>query len=116
MASLFAVASIDKFAGGMGTVAARFIDIFKDSWLPLPLVTLHAHLIAWAEALIAIWLLSGYRLKNAWIFTAFILISLAFGMTVVKQYQVASENYLYVFLACVGLYFSQHDKLVIKGK
>ena len=110
IASLFAVAAIDKFMGGMDDVVVRFVDMFKNTWLPEPLVALHARLIPWVESVIAIWLLLGVRLKEAWIVTALTLISLAFGMVVARQYATASENYLYVLMACVGLYFSEFDQ------
>ena len=108
--SLFATAAIGKFVDGLGTIVTGFTELFKDTWIPTPLVILHARLIPWLEALIAIWLLLGVRLKEAWVLTALTLISLAFGMVVLKQAATASANYIYVFMACVGLYFSQFDQ------
>ena len=105
--SLFAVASVGKFAGGLDAVAAQFSEMFKGSFLPLPLVVFYARLLPFLEALIAVWLLLGIFLKEAWIFTAAILISLAFG--IVAAHQNAADNYMYVLMACVGLYFSEFD-------
>ena len=105
--SLFAVASAGKFVGGLNAVAAQFSEMFKGTFLPLPLVILYARLIPFLEAIIAIWLLMGIRLKEAWIFTAIILISLAFGLVIGRQN--AADNYMYVLIACVGLYFSEFD-------
>ncbi len=109
MASLFAVAAFDKFHGGLNGVVTSFTEMFKDSFLPLPLVALYARLIPFVETVIALWLILGIRLKAAWIFTAFTLISLAFGMVVARQGQTAAENYVYVLMACAGLYFSEFD-------
>ena len=118
IASLFAVAAAGKFIGGIDGVVASFTSMFKDTFLPSPLVALYARVIPWVEAAIAIWLILGVRLKEAWIFTAFTLISLAFGMVVARQGTTASENYVYVLIACVGLYFSEFDKCTFgrKGK
>ncbi len=113
MASLFAVAALSKFVGGLEGVVVSFTGMFKDSFLPSPLVALYARMIPWVEAAIAIWLILGVRLKEAWIFTAFILISLAFGMVVAHQGTTASENYIYVLIACIGLYFSEFDKCTV---
>lgn len=113
VASLFAVAAADKFIGGLDGVVMRFTGMFKDTFLPSPLIALYARTIPWVEATIAVWLILGVRLKEAWILTAFTLISLAFGMVVAHQYTTASENYIYVLIACVGLYFSEFDKCIL---
>ena len=109
MVSLFAVAAAGKFMGGIDGVITNITGMFKDTWLPGPLVALYARLLPWAEALIALWLLSGIRLKEAWVFTAVTLISLAFGLIVAKQ-PTAADVYIYILTACAGLYFSEFDK------
>ena len=108
IASLFAVAAADKFLGGLNGVVTSFTEMFKNSFLPLPLVVLYARLIPWVEALIALWLLVGIRLKAAWILTAFTFISLAFGLVVAHQ-PTAASIYTYVLISCAGLYFSEFD-------
>ena len=116
MASLFAVAAAGKFSGGLDAVVMQFTGMFKDTFLPSPLIALYARVIPWVEAAIAIWLIVGVRLKEAWILTAFTLISLAFGMVVAHQGTIASENYIYVLIACVGLYFSEFDQCTFGRK
>ena len=116
MASLFAVAAIGKFVGGIGATVTRFEEIYKATWLPLWMVTPYAHTIAFAEVIVAVWLLSGYKLKEAWIFTAAVLISLAFGMAVAQQYATAADNYIYVVISCLGLYLSRYDCCVLGKK
>src|SRR3989338_316925 len=105
VAVLFGVAAYDKFAGGLENVVVNFQAMFKDTWLPMPLVVLHARLTPWIEAVIALWLLSGIKLKCAWTLTALFTISLAFGMLVAKQGAVVANIYVYILLCCVGLYF-----------
>ena len=114
MAALFGVAAISKFLGGIGSTVQTFQGMFKTTWLPLALVTPYAYVIAFAEALIAIWLLSGYKLRAAWIFTAFVLISLAFGLTVAQQS--SADLYVYIVIACLGVYLSRYDHCGIGGK
>ena len=109
MASLFAMAALGKFTMGLDNVAGMITGMFKNTFLPGWLLTPYAYGIAFAEALIAVWLLVGIKLREAWIFTAFVCISLAFGMVVAKQGTTASENYIYVLMACAGLYFSRYD-------
>lgn len=115
IASLFAVAAVAKFQAGLGTTAQYFVKVFEQTWLPAPLVALHAVLIPYFEVLIPIWLLLGIRLKAAWIFAALVSLSLAFGMAVVRGYGVAADNYFYVFLCCFGIYFSGYDRFSIDG-
>ena len=116
MISLFAPAAADKFMGGLDNVVVRFTTMFQDTLLPNSLVVLHARLIPWAESLLVIWLLVGFRLRAGWIYTAFVSLSLAFGMVVAKQYAIAMGNYVYVVIACMGIYFSRYDQCVIGGK
>ena len=108
MASLFGVAALSKFMGGVEVTANYIQGMFKGSFLPATLVTPYAYALPFAEALVALWLLSGIKLRAAWIFTAFVLISLAFGLVVAKQ-PTAADVYLYVVIACIGLYFSRYD-------
>ena len=116
VASLFAAAAIAKFQGGLESVVGYFQSAFKDTWLPPALVTLHARLVPYIEAIIPIWLVSGFRLKLGWVATALFMVTLAFGMMVAKQYAVAADNYRYVLICCAGLYFSQFDHVRFLGK
>ena len=111
--SIFAAAVAGKIQMGFGGVAPMFQQLFKDTWPPMPLVTLHAHLTPWLEILLPLWLLSGFRLRAAWFVSTLFMILLAFGMMVAKNFPVAASNYFYVLLFCAGLYFSEWDKLQI---
>lgn len=115
MASLFAVAAVSKFVGGLEGVVGQITGMFKDTFLPSPLVALYARILPWVEALIAVWLVVGIRLKAAWILTAFTLISLAFGLIVARQ-ETAFQVYLYILMACAGLYFSEFDQCILGWK
>jgi len=115
VASLFIAAVIPKYLSGFDAIAGSIQGAFKDSWLPASLVMLHARIIPYIETLIPVWLIVGYQLRYAWLVTGLFLTSLAFGMLVVQQGAVAGTNYLYVLLACAGLYFSPLDRLSVDG-
>ena len=42
MAALFVGAAVPKFQHGLGSIVGAFQGMFKESWLPISLVTLHA--------------------------------------------------------------------------
>lgn len=118
LASLFLSAAVGKLKGGTesirGTVA-YFQTTFAETWLPGPLVTLHGYATPFVEALIAAWLIVGYRLRVAWVLTGLFTISLAFGMAVARKHDVAANNYNYVLLCAAGLYFSRFDRFSLDG-
>lgn len=111
VASIFIAAVVGKFQMGFGQMVPMFQGMFKETWLPGSMVTIYATVLPWLELLIPVWLLSGFRLKCAWLFTGLVLISLAFGMMVAKNIPVATGNYMFVLMCCAGLYFSSFDCL-----
>lgn len=113
MAVLFGTAAFGKFAGGFGNYAAFMMNMFKDTSLPGWLLAPYINVLPFAESLIAIWLLTGIRLRAAWIFTAFVLLSLGFGTMVAKQVAIVSANYIYMMIACLGIYLSKYDGCVL---
>lgn len=111
VASLFGAAAIAKFSSGNPEgLVSYFQSTFQETWLPAGLVTLYAKLVPYIEALIPIWLLSGYKLKLGWFVTSIFMVSLAFGLVVAKS-PGAADNYMYVLVCCAGLYFSQFDSV-----
>lgn len=116
VASLFFAAAVRKLQGGMETIqkTARFFQAtFENTWLPARLVNIHAYATPFVEALIVIWLISGFRLKAGWVFTALFMTSLAFGMSVVGRFDTAADNYIYVLICCAGLLLSRYDRVQI---
>lgn len=116
MASLFLGAALIKVQGGIDGSIAYYMSMFEKSILPLSLVKIHASIIIFVEFGLALWLISGYKLKAAWIASAFTLISLAFGMIFVYKFDVASDNYLYVLISGLGLLLTPYDKFQIGVK
>ncbi|HNQ22066.1 MAG TPA: hypothetical protein PKK06_03130 [Phycisphaerae bacterium] len=113
VASLFLSAAVSKWKGGWESVRGTvvyFQNAFAQTWLPAPLVTLHGYLTPFVEASIVVWLLIGWRLRIAWVYTSVFMISLAFGMSVAGKHDVAAQNFNYVLICCVGLYLSRFDR------
>ena len=113
MASLFFAAAVPKLKGGSASIHATvdyFQKLFAQTWLPGPLVTLQAYITPFAEAILSIWLVVGWRLRLAWFITGLYTIALAFGMAVAGKHDVAANNYLYVLIAAIGLYLSPFDR------
>lgn len=111
--SLFFAACVGKLKGGMTSVrgvVGFFQQTFAQTWLPMGLVTLHAYMTPFMEALISLWLLTGYRLRVGWTVTTLFMISLAFGMSVAGKIDTAAHNFNYVLICCAGLYFSRFDR------
>lgn len=109
------LAGLGKFLGGLDATTASITGMFKDTFLPAGLVSLYATILPFAELGVGLWLISGAKLKDAWFFTALLLVSLAFGLLVAKQN--ASDIFIYILTACAGLHFSAQDTCcLIKGK
>jgi hypothetical protein len=112
LGSLFLSAAISKLPGGVSGTVAFYSKLFEHSLLPGFLVTAHATVIIGVEFILAAWLLSGYRLALAWKATAAVLLSLAVGMIFAGKTDSASDNYVYIALALVGLLTSRFDRWV----
>lgn len=116
--SLFLSAAVGKLSGGLASIRGTvgyFQATFAETWLPPALVTMHGWLTPFVEALIAVWLIVGYRLRIGWILTCLFAISLAFGMAVAKKHDVAANNYGYVLICAAGLYCSRYDRFSVDG-
>lgn len=107
---LFLGAAIIKVQGGIDGSIAYYMSMFKNSIFPEFLVKIHASMIMFLEFALAIWLISGFKLRYAWIASALTLISLAFGMIFVYKFDVVSDNFIYVLIACLGIYIEPYDK------
>lgn len=114
MGTLFLGAAIIKVKGGIDGNIAYYLSIFEKSIFPQFLVKIHASIIMFVEFLLALWLFSGFKLKEAWIASAVTLISLAFGMIFVYKFDVVSDNYIYVLMTALGLFLTPYDNFRIK--
>jgi methylamine utilization protein MauE len=114
--TLFLCAAIVKTPLGIPGIIAYYSSLLDKSLLPAFLVKIHAALILFLEFGLAFWLLSGWQLRLAWKVAGLALISLAVGMIFAGKYDVASDNYIYVFLCAVGLVASPFDRWVVRSK
>lgn len=116
MGTLFLGAAIIKIPGGTEGTVSYYMSMFEKSMLPVFLVKMHASVILFVELGLALWLLSGHKLKAAWLASALTLISLAFGMIFVHKFDVVSDNYVYVLISGVGYILASYDQLTLGGK
>lgn len=111
--SLFVGAGLTKLPGGISGTVGYYSSLFENSLLPGALVRAHASVIMIVELGLGVWLLSGYRLPAAWKAASLLLLSLAVGMLFAGKFDVANDNYLYLFLATAGLVVSRFDRWVV---
>jgi len=112
--SLFLGAAIIKVKGGIDGSITYYNSMFKSSIFPIFLVNAHASIIMFLEFILAIWLFSGVKLKQAWITSGITLITLAFGMIFVYKFDVVSDNYIYVLITCLGILLTPYDTYRLK--
>lgn len=113
MAVVFAVAAAHKFVAGMPEVAEQFESHFRETWLPLFLVRPFGYSIAFIEAILALWLLTGFRLVLGWLLSGLLMVVLIFGLFVAREYSVAADNAIYLMVIVAGLCLCHYDKLRI---
>lgn len=112
--SLFLGAGIIKISGGVDGSIAYYMSMFEKSIFPIFLVKIHASVIMFVELLLGVWLLSGIKLRFAWIASIITLLSLAFGMIFTYKFDVVSDNYIYVALSCLGILLEPYDHYRLK--
>jgi hypothetical protein len=114
--SLFLSAAIVKTPMGIPGIIAYYSAAFEKSIFPHFLVVAHASLILFFEYGMAVWLFSGFKLSLAWKAAALLLVTLAIGMIFAGKYDVAGQNYVYVFISVIGLLLSPFDCWVAGGR
>lgn len=108
--TLFLGAGIIKISGGIEGSISYYMSMFEKTIFPIFLVKAHASIIMILELFLAVWLISGIKIKYAWIASALTLLSLAFGMIFTYKFDVASDNYIYVLITGIGILLSPYDK------
>jgi hypothetical protein len=114
--SLFLCAAIVKTPMGIPGIIAYYSSAFEKSIFPHFLIVVHASLILFFEYGMALWLFSGFKLSLAWKAAALLLVSLAIGMIFAGKYDVAGQNYVYVFISVIGLLLSPFDRWVVGAR
>ncbi len=111
IACLFGIAGLNKIIDGPGTFVEYARDYLQGSWMPTPLVEAYPWVMPFAQLAIAIWLVSGYRLRVAWITVSFYTLTIAVGSEIAGRYGAGANAYLFLGLCCTGLWFSRSDRL-----
>lgn len=109
MAVLFAVNAVNKFMGSRQVVLDRMQAMFDQSGLPVGIVLAVTSVLPFVELGIALWLLSGFGLRGAWIAASALVITVGAGLLFVEQYGMAADHFQLVLLAGAGLATLRHD-------
>ncbi|MDT8389347.1 MAG: hypothetical protein RRC34_02440 [Lentisphaeria bacterium] len=104
-----------KVTGGVGVSVERMRQLFADTGTPAWLVTGQAWIVPYLEVAIAIWLLTGYKLRGAFITSALLILNFCGAMKILGNGDVVANNSLFVLLCCVGLFFCHRDRWSIDG-
>jgi hypothetical protein len=88
-----------KWLGGPAGFIGHIQEQFAATWVPGILVLIMAWGILIAEPLLGLWLITGKCQRLAWLATAKLMFLLLFGMTILKNYQTVSQNWIYCVFA-----------------
>ena len=105
---LFFVGLLKWINGATGFIE-HIEGAFSQTFLPAPSITLTAWLILFAEPLLGLALLIGYKPRAAWTLTALLMFMLLFGQTVLQNGDAISSIWHYLILAIVCAAFSQPE-------
>jgi len=108
---LFFFAGLGKFLGEGGASAwsQGMSSGFSESYLPSFMVLPFAYVLPYVEVALGLVLVAGLFTQLTFLIAGLLLIALALGMVVQAQYGVAANNFNYVLMAAVGLWFSSND-------
>jgi len=91
-------------AMGPSTFVGYITTEFDKTWSPHLLNALLAWLILFAEPLLAVFILSGWKARLAWTLTAWLMFMLTLGQTILmKPDVIANWQYLVLTLTCAAL-------------
>ena len=115
---LFVVAFVGKLKGETGyslanlnIVSQGILENFdKNTFLPRILLLPYCYALPWVEIIVGVALLLGIKTQCALTVFGFTMVSLAFGMLLVKQTDVAANNSIYLFLGVFALYLSPYNR------
>ena len=109
------LSGVRKVAAGVGQSVERMQEAFAGTGTPMWLVTGQSWVVPYLEIVIGIWLLTGYKLRAAFITSALLTLNFCAAMKILGKGDVVANNSLYVLLCCVGLYFCQRDRWSLDG-
>ena len=101
---------LNKWIGGASGFVGYITKQFAETWAPEPLTLALAWIILIAEPLLGLWLITGKKLRLAWIATAKLMFMLMFGKTLLQDYPGVADNWQYLALALVCASFAPAEK------
>jgi thiosulfate dehydrogenase [quinone] large subunit len=110
---LFFFVGLDKFLAPIGAagVSQKLAAGFHTTNLPAFLAVPFLHMLPYVEVTLGAVLVIGIFTQEALAASGLLLISLAFGKIFEQDYATVANNFNYVLLAAVGLYFASRDNL-----
>lgn len=119
---LFVIAFIGKLKGETNGYSLANLTAFsqgtlenfsKNTFLPRLLLAPYCYALPWLELILGTVLLLGIKTRLTLIAYGLIMISLWFGMLLLKQHSVAAGNSFYFFLVLVALYFAPYNRFAL---
>ncbi len=107
---LFFVTARNQMEYGYYAISSKMKSMFQ-GLLPYSTIDFAAKTICLTQIILALWILSGIRLRAAWFCSGIFMVSLCFGLLILKQYNHVYGNYIYLLFICAGLAVSKHDRL-----
>lgn len=119
---LFVVAFIGKLKGEVtgyslanltGFSKGTLENFSQNTFLPRLLLAPYCYSLPWIELILGTSLLLGIKTRLTLTVYGLTMISLWFGMLLLKQHSVAANNAFYFFLIIVALYFAPYNRFAL---
>ena len=100
---LFFVAALNKFFGpGLNGFKGYIANQFAETWLPNFLLVPYAYMVPFAELILGALLVIGLFTRQIVLLSAFLMVSLMFGMVLLKEYATVANNAQYAVFLCLA--------------
>ncbi len=95
--------------------AAGNIENFSKTWLPGILLYPFSYSLPFVELILGALLIIGFRTRLVLFATGILLLHLVFGMVLLQQSQVVSQNLIYLFIVAFALSISRYNRFSVDG-
>jgi thiosulfate dehydrogenase [quinone] large subunit len=124
LAYLFLRASIGLSFFGHGLVRIPKLFVFRDwmvgsfakSMLPEPITYAFATILPFAELLIGLLIISGWRIRIGLLSGAILVCTLIFGSCLIENWEAVSAQLIYAIILFVLLCFAAHNRYAFGSK
>ena len=95
----------------LAVVSQSILENFdKNTFLPRLMLVPYCYALPWVEIIVGIALLLGIKTRCALTVFGLTMVSLCFGMLLLKQSDVVANNSFYLFLGVFALYLSPYNR------